>query len=61
MVQDKATAEDGFREALDDVIAIITKLSPHTSDFTSMVEICQLAKNNDTQLRFLMSLVTAKR
>ncbi len=58
---DKVSAEEGFREALDDVITLVTKLAPHLSDFASLVEICQLAKNNDAQLRFLMSLIASKR
>lgn len=56
---DQKTTEDSFRESLKDLVTITQKLNHYcesTSDLTAMVN---LALDNDSQLRLLMSIVTA--
>ena len=53
--------EEGFQEALKDVISIVTKLGPHCKDLSHLLEICQLGINNESQLHFLLRLTQAKR
>lgn len=56
---DKAELEKGFRESLKDVLAVIDRLGPHCETFADLLAIVQRGVDDDAQLRFLMSLVTA--
>jgi hypothetical protein len=56
----KAT-EDSFRGSLQDVVGICTKLAPVCTSVDELVGICQLAIDNDAQLKLLMREVLSKR
>lgn len=46
--------EEGFREALKDVVAVVEKLAPYCQSFDDLVSMVKLAVENDGQLRLLM-------
>lgn len=58
---DKSLTEAEFRETLADVLAAVTRLAPVCSSLEDLTEVCQLALENDGQLRLLMNLVVKKK
>lgn len=61
MADVKPDPEDGFREALKDVVMVLQRLSPHCRSLADAVSVCQVALENDSQLRLLMSLSMQKK
>jgi hypothetical protein len=61
MAEQKPSLEELFRSALQDVELIIEKLSPHCGTLEEMMELIQLARSNNAQLKILHSLVIAKK
>jgi hypothetical protein len=59
--QPEVTPEESFRQALQDVIAIVRKLSPHCKNVNELVGMAELALENDGQLALLMNQVTPLR
>ena len=59
-VENKPSQEDGFRESLQDVVAIADRLSLHCHTVQELVELCQSAIEHDWQLRLVMSQMTQK-
>jgi hypothetical protein len=51
------TPEESFRATLDDVILVIQKLAPLSTDLDSLVETLQFALKNDSQLNMILHLV----
>lgn len=49
--------EEGFADALNDLIGIVTKLGPLCRDLAHLIKICQLGLKDKDQLHFLMRLV----
>lgn len=61
MAEQKVTAEESFRKALEDVVTIAEKLSEPCSSTGDLTELCKLALTNDGQLALLMDRVTQTR
>lgn len=53
----QADIEEQFREQLDDLVQIGTKLAAVCSSVTELVELMELARTNDGQLRLILSQV----
>lgn len=58
MANDIRITEDAFRESLKDVVAVLSKLSAHCRTVEEIASMCQLATENDGQLRLLLMLMT---
>lgn len=55
----RQTPEDKFRSGLTDAAAILRKLAPLAGgDVAALVEMIDLARTNDAQLRLLMAAVS---
>lgn len=61
MAEQKASAEESFRESLKDVVTIAEKLTPYCQTIDDLVSMANLALENDGQLRLIMSIVASKR
>lgn len=61
MANDKKTAEEAFRESLQDVVVVLRKLGPMASNVNDLTDCLEVALASDTQLNILMALVTAKK
>ncbi len=53
----KVSAEEGFRESLKDLIVVADRLKPFCNTTEDLVGMCNLALENDGQLRLLMQSV----
>lgn len=58
---EKMTPEEGFREALKDVVKIATELAVYCENTTDLISMCELAITNPAQLKVLMTLMTKKK
>lgn len=54
-------AEQAFRSALQDVIKIGDAFEPTCNTVGELLQICQLALENDGQLRLVMEKATSKK
>lgn len=61
MAEQKMTAEESFRKALEDVVTIAEKLADICPSSGDLTELCKLALTNDGQLALLMDRVTQTR
>lgn len=61
MAEQKLTAEESFRKALEDVVAISERLAPLCPGTEDLTELCKLALTNDGQLALLMDKMTQTR
>lgn len=60
---DKATtpsAEEGYREALADVVTVARQMAPYCMTVNELIGMAELALSNDAQLKLLMSLGEGK-
>lgn len=55
------TAEDSFRQALEDVADVVRAIGPHCRDTDGLVAVVEAAMHSEDQLYFLMSLVQQAR
>lgn len=53
--------EEGFREALKDVVKIASELGAYCENTQDLISMCELAITNPAQLKVLMSLMTKKK
>lgn len=60
MVDKEASAEEGFKSSLEDVVAVASKLAPFCRTVEEMIGMAQLALENEGQLRLLMIMVTKR-
>ena len=58
---DQAKAEADFREDLRSVLAVADALTPFAEKTADLIEVCNLALENDAQLRLLMAQLIKKR
>jgi hypothetical protein len=61
---DKPTQEEveaSFKESIKDAVTLLVKLNPHCKTVGDVVNILQLALDNESQLHLLMSLVAQKK
>lgn len=58
---DQKSAEVGFRESLQDFVAIGEILLPHCLTPEEMLEVARLALTNDAQLRILLVLLDQRK
>ena len=57
---DKTTPEDAqYRDDLKQAYAVIVRLAAHVPDSNDLARVIQIALEDDAQLRFLLSLITA--
>lgn len=59
--QNQPTAEQAFRSALADVIKIGDAFVDTCGSVAELLQICQLAIDNDGQLKLVMKTVTEKK
>ena len=61
MAANQQVTEDTFCESLKDAVAILVRLSPHCRTMEELMSVCELALENDGQLRLLLATLSMKK